>query len=493
MDSREGWADALRQLLERHWRAPNSTLVLDLSLLRARGAPIRTFGGRSAGPLPLAALLRKVNGFLNRRVGRQISSLDAMLIDHWIAEAVAAGNLRRSARMSIKHWRDDDIGEFLSAKKDPIAHWSTNISVEVDDAFFAQLGTADPAADAVLDAAVEGMIRNGEPGLWNRSLSQVGERGDVVCTNPCGEIALEEWENCNLGHVNLSAFVDDFDGALEAHRIMTRFLLRATFSDVPDPRQRMVLDRNRRIGVGHFGFQAWLVGHGVRYSEAATRPWIRETLTRFAAMVRNEADRYACELGVSSPVKVTTVAPTGTIAKLAGATEGIQPIYARYFIRRVRFADNDPEVASLRAAGFDVAPDIYSNRTLVASLPTQDSLVAAAQLRGAADLVESADELDLETLLETQAMYQQSYADNAVSMTVNLPAGRVPPSRLRKALIQFLPQLKGTTVMVDESRPQAPYERITQEEYESSEPRSVDDSPASCAGYACPIGNEGEH
>ena len=55
---------------------------------------------------------------------------------------------------------------------------------------------------------------NGEPGFWDSSLSNIGEPNPVVCTNPCGEITLEPWEPCNLGHVNLAAFVLD-NGATE--------------------------------------------------------------------------------------------------------------------------------------------------------------------------------------------------------------------------------------------------------------------------------------
>lgn len=491
-DSREGWVDALGAVLDRLWGDDGEPLVLDLSLLRGRGEPIRSFGGTASGPGPLAAMLAKVASFLHERAGAALSSLDAMAIDHWIAEAVVAGNVRRSARMSMKHWADHDIHEFIDAKADPLVHWSTNISVEVDDDFLAAVRSGDRQANDVFGAVTEAMLRNGEPGVWNGSRAQVGERAEVVCTNPCGEIALEEWENCNLGHVNLSVFADDLDGALEAHRLMARFLLRATFGDVPDDRQSAVLLRNRRIGVGHLGYQGWLVRQGVRYSESADHPTVREALSRFAAAVRAEADSYAAELGIASPVKVTTVAPTGSVAKLPGATEGIQPIYARHFIRRVRLAADDPEVAAQRELGHELEPDLYSPNTVVVSIPTKDTLVDKIESAGGdAELIEAADEIPLETQLAVQAMYQSVYADNAVSMTVNL-AESVDPTRVRAALLRFLPHLKGTTLMIDESRPQAPYERISRARYESAAGQMVDGSAASCLGDACPIGNEGQ-
>lgn len=57
----------------------------------------------------------------------------------------------------------------------------------------------------------------------------------------------------------------------------------------------------------------------------------------------------------------------------------------------------------------------------------------------------------------------------------------------------WLPKLKGTRVMVDESRPQSPYTRITQEQYEAAQIKAVEDSidvvddqPAARCGNAQP-------
>lgn len=490
-DSREGWAHSFSAVLQAAWDVTPVVLVFDLSLLRARGAPIRTFGGTASGPAPLAQLLVRTATYLSAKCGDRIDSLGAMHLDHWIAETVAAGNVRRSARMAMKHWADDDIFDFINSKVDPLAHWSTNISVEIDDEFLAQESAGNAQAADVFDSVVEGMRRNGEPGLWNRTLASSGERGDVICTNPCGEIALEAWENCNLGHINLSAFGPEDPAIIDAHRLMARFLLRATFGDVTDPRQRDVLARNRRIGVGHFGLQGWLVRHGIRYSECAADVRVRDALLRFRAAVRDEAHSYADELDIPTPVKTTTVAPTGSVAKLPGATEGIQPIYARHFLRRVRFSSDDPEVRALAEAGFTIESDLYSDRTAVAVLPTKDALLAQAESVGLGHLVEAADELQPEVLLAVQAMYQECYADNAVSLTVNVKPGTLDASRIKEMLRAYLPRLKGTTLMVDESRPQAPYERISEAEYRQASASTIGIVDATCIGDACPIGNEG--
>lgn len=522
-DSREGWSEALATLLTAFWNC-TELLVLDVSLVRHKGAKIKSFGGTAAGPMPLAKLLRQTSALLSERIGQKMSSLDAMLIDHWIGECVVSGNVRRSARMSIKNWADADIFDFINCKADSGEHWSTNISIEIDDDFFKALKRDDEHAKAVYKAAMVGMLTNGEPGFYNRSLAEVGEVNPVPSTNPCGEIALEEWENCNLGHVNLDFFYDDFEGAVEAHRLMTRYLIRATFGDVPNPLQREVLDRNRRIGVGHFGFQGWLVKQGIRYSDSHRDPLVRKTLRDFYNAVRKEARRYAFRLRIAEPIKVTTVAPTGTISKLAGRTEGIHPALFKYYINRVRFSTVDPgqilQLEEFEREGYDIEDDIYTPNTKVVSFVAKNNLLnEVAELGLDADyLIEAAADIPLADMLAVQAMYQEYYADNAVSFTVNVkphqsqidyiqlqveaevPAWAIemsaPPEdaveQAMNILIHYLPQLKGTTLMVDGSRPQSPYESLSREQYEAMIHGDHlvlvgDGIDENCATGACPI------
>jgi hypothetical protein len=104
------------------------------------------------------------------------------------------------------------------------------------------------------------------------------------------------------------------------------------------------------------------------------------------------------------------------------------------------------------------------------------------------DIVESQDQISLEESIAFQSMYQTYYADNAISHTVNIPEGSVTADELKAVLVKYLPKLKGTTIMVDSSRPQSPYERITREEYEAAKAKSVSDAiDLECSTGACPI------
>lgn len=511
-DSREGWASSLVDLVDTYGRTvKNTNRVYDVSRVREEGARLKTFGGRASGPLALAKMLLEVSDIFNQahmrdsdgHVHNYISGMDAMKIDHSIANCVVSGGVRRSARMSMMHWSDPQIFEFLKCKADG-DHWTTNISVVLDDDFFRCLDHANDGMSCqrydVLTALAEGMLHNGEPGFWNYSLSQVGEPNEVVCTNPCGEITLEEWENCNLGHVNLAAFFDeggiDPDAIGEAHRYITRFLIRATYGDVTDSKQSEVLLRNRRIGVGHLGVASMLAMEQIKYSEAARDIWFRCALKDWADEVDDAAEEYCHQLRIPIPVKKRTVAPTGTIAKMPGVSEGIHPIFAKYYDRRIRFSMVDPEqwetCMDYANRGFHVEPSMVEENTMIVTIPTKDILmeqVDSIHGEGESDyLVETPEDLTLGQMAGFQAMYQKNWADNAVSFTANINPDDYTVTDIMEIIKFWGPQLKGMTVFPEKSFNQAPYTRITKMDYELSAAKATDSSvDDECATGACPV------
>jgi ribonucleoside-triphosphate reductase len=511
-DSREGWAEALSDLLEAAWDSEaRSVRVYDVTRVRCAGARLKTFGGSASGPLPLAKMLHGISDVLDELApimefedypyagtgALPMDPISAMEIDHEIAMCVVSGGVRRSARMAVLPWDDPWIHEFITCKTETGSHWTTNISVAVDDEFFEELEFTYSKANKVLEAVSEGMLTNGEPGLWNYSLSQVGEVGEVVCTNPCGEIALSEWEACNLGHINLDKMLGhdgkwDYRKADKAARHITRFLIRATFGDINDPRSRAIMDKNRRIGVGLLGVQAALAKQGIRYSEAPSNPEFEDFLCFLRESVRDEARNYSFLLRIPEPVKVTTLAPTGSVAKLPGTTEGGQSIYSRYFLRRIRFstvsASEMEQLAELEAEGFETEVDQYAANTRIAIIPTKERLVQEVEDLGFdPDIVEQADEISLHDMLSFQRILQECWADNAVSYTANVPEGVLSVNTLKTLLKHHLPHLKGTTIMPDGTRPQAPYERISKEDYALYALQTIADSTDEECITGCPV------
>lgn len=491
-DMREGWAHAWGRLFDAATGIVSLRGVwLDVSDIRPSGAEIKTFGGTASGPEPLVKSLVNVYGVLAKSIGRHMTCVEAMECDHHIASAVVAGGARRSARMSIVHWQDPDIFEFINCKTDHMLHWTTNISVEVDDDFTYAVEMGEAHAMNVLRAIAAGMIANGEPGLYNVSLSSVGEKGDVRSTNPCGEIALEEGESCNIGSVDLDAFGLDDDGAEEAFRLMTRFLIRATLVKPYQFLTAQVEERNRRIGVGFLGFQGWAAAHGVRYSEIANSDVLYEKLVRFRRAIREEADLYCDELGISRCVKVTAIAPNGTISQLRGTQPGIHSVIAKWFWRRVRFTFGDPRISEAMDRGLMVEPCIYADNTAVVRYPVKDAILESHP----ADVIEQVDEISLDAQFATLSFVTNTFCagddGNAVSFTANLDTNvYATADDLVPVLAQWLPDVKGLTVFPIQSRPQAPYEPITEEEWHSAfngEELVGASNDGECAGGACPV------
>src|SRR6185312_8831735 len=143
-DSREGWARAVEILEAMAFRRERDrTLVLDLSLVRPAGSPIRGMQGRPAsGPVSL------MRAFINiRREVIEAARLrdpesealapweQALRIDHHLSVEVQVGGARRAARMATKSWRDPGVLRFIRIKEAG-GLWTANNSVMVDAEFW---------------------------------------------------------------------------------------------------------------------------------------------------------------------------------------------------------------------------------------------------------------------------------------------------------------------------------------------------------------------
>jgi ribonucleoside-diphosphate reductase alpha chain len=174
-------------------------------------------------------------------------------------------------------------------------------------------------AGVIWDRIVDGAYENGEPGVIylervNKQHSFDVEKypdHQILATNPCGEQPLEEYEACNLGHINLStlaaldapdwrvwseAHADEYDSeeaAVEAfleeamdweafdHRIEwgTRFLENVvTMSDFPVPEIEEKVREMRKIGLGVMGLAQLYVQLGVRYGSDAGNEMARQLM-----------------------------------------------------------------------------------------------------------------------------------------------------------------------------------------------------------------------
>jgi ribonucleoside-triphosphate reductase len=496
-DSREGWVECpvaiLKSAFNQSDRGSEVVWTFDVSNIRRRGSPLKTSGGIACGPGPLVSMLRDFVSHLNGCIGRALTSLDAMTLDHNIAACVVAGGKRRSSRIAVKNWNDHDIFEFINCKREDGVHWSSNISVEVDDEFFKAYKQGGKWARDVMRAVVLGKRNNGEPGIWNRSLAMKGEREPekMFCPNPCGEIGLQMWENCNLGHVNLEYFARKPKAEMfEAFRLMTRWLVRATFGDIPQARQREVVDRNRRIGVGFFGYHAYVALRGGKYSSSWKDPSIHTMLMSAHGVVQAEALTYSSANGIPCPVKNTTLAPTGTVVLMPGTTSSGQCMMTPWGKRLVRYSVDDPELAVKRAEGYEVFPDDDAKNTDIVVYWFEDPLVAKVRAAGwdPGEILEGQYDVSFSDSLNVQKMFQELYADNSISFTINMLPEKMPNEEEMEALLmEALPSLKGTTVFPEKSRKNSPIQPVTKEQFESFTGRKETIQVEDVCKNGCPV------
>ena len=405
----------------------------DLSGLRERGAPIASAEAAGAsGP---------------------VSWLD--LFDAETAVVMQGGKMRGAnlASLSVRH---PDVLEFVDAKSVVGRLACFNLSVSVDDRFFAEL---DAGADVELVSPATGRVtgrlpaaeiwsriaenawRTGDPGLLfpdriNAHNVLLDHLGPIRTTNPCGEQTLYPYEASNLGSLNLRAFLSadgtdvDLAALEEATELAVRLLDDAIDASVyPDPRITAMARANRRIGLGVMGFADLLVALGVPYDSERAIAVVDRVGGAIRAAGRRATARLAAERGpfpnwehssLTEPARncaVTTIAPTGTISMVAGCSSGIEPRFAAAWNKDVLTAD-----------GIDfVDTDLVADVAAATGVSERAAAVEVAR-RGAAALPDEARRARYRYAYDVSGEWHvrvaarwQKWTDNAVSKTVNLP------------------------------------------------------------------------
>ncbi|WP_165795256.1 adenosylcobalamin-dependent ribonucleoside-diphosphate reductase [Deinococcus koreensis] len=233
----------------------------------------------------------------------------------------------------------------------------------------AQPGLFDPADDRpgipakwLWDQIAQHAWSTGEPGLIfsdrvneYSALKNLGERYEIRSTNPCGEIPLTVGEPCDLGAINLAAYVKGSDFDYDTFRADVRTCVRF-LDDVLDVNvfaledNRVASQDLRRLGLGVMGLADALIKMGLRYDNQAGRGAIFEIMTALREEAVAESERLGQERGVypvsaryegkipHAPrrnVAVLTVAPTGTTSMLMGVSSGIEPVFSPFIWRKI--------------------------------------------------------------------------------------------------------------------------------------------------------------
>lgn len=478
-DSREGIIDSLKQLVEIQSRSGG--VGLNLSSLRPRGARVKKVNGFSSGPVTWAGLF-----------------------SYATHDVVQQGGSRRGATMLMLHDWHPDIEEFITVKEDLTKINGANLSVCVSDAFMEAVKADadwnleypdldDPNYDRDWDGDLIGwkakkrktkvyrtvkakelwnMIctaawRSAEPGL--HFLERSNKRSNtwyfekLIATNPCGEQPLGAWAVCNLGAMNLAAYVDgvgkfDYDNFAKDVKVAMRFLdnvIDDTFYFFKENEE--VAKDIRRTGLGILGLADALIKMKLRYGA----PESEETIKKIFETLRNSAYDASADIakekgafpkfvkekylkgyhierlpeeirakiaknGIRNAV-LLTIAPTGTTSLISGVSSGVEPVYEFEFIRRDRLGEHKmyhPLYEDWKKENPDAPKPNY---------------------------FASANDLTPEEHVMVQAIAQE-YIDSSISKTVNAPNGHTVEDVKNLYMMAYDQGLKGVTYMRDGSR-----------------------------------------
>lgn len=327
--------------------------------------------------------------------------------------------------------------------------------------FGAQIGVKPPDKNGTI--TVEQVIKKSgakKTYCFNEPKLHQGTFNGIV-TGQCGEFGLGPGEFCNTGHINL-ARVDSIEDAYKMAEICAKALLRANFSQL-NMISRHITEENQRIGVGIMGLQHFSCSFGIKYTQIAGNSTMRKFFTDLYKVVRKTADDFADRIGCNRPVKVTTIAPTGSVGQVAGATTGCQCIVYKWYTRRIRFQEGNEQLEQYRQAGYTVEIDEAEPRLgRIVCVPMQDPLIGMFP----ESLVEDQTDVTLEQALSLQAFLQEVWADNSISFTVNFDPKLVDKAEFEKTMLKYIKRLKGTTVFPEcHNFKQPPYTKLTKDEY----------------------------
>lgn len=475
-DSREGWVESVGDILDWGFGLKDKP-YFDYSYIRPAGERIKGFGGVSEGPQPLMNLHNELIHLIETQRGEKISARDIVDIMNLIGKCVVSGNVRRTAEIAFGE-ADDET--FLNLKNYDLYPersaygWTSNNSV------FVEQGTDYwKFVDRIRD--------NGEPGfLWLENARKYGRMSEVpnnrdwraVGTNPCAEQTLESYEICNL----VETFPFRHESPEEYNKTLKyAFIYAKAVTLIPThwTRTNAVMLRNRRIGTSMSGVAQFIAERGKR----ELIHWCSEgykTLQKYDRL-------YSEWLCIRESIKLTSIKPSGTVSLLAGATPGCHYPTYKYYIRRIRFSENHPDIQAFINAGYKVEKAINEPNTVVVEFPVAGS-----------EVVKTEREVSIGEKMSIAVLLQKFWADNQVSFT-----GTFDPEKeghlIPDLLAAYETQLKSVSFLPlheEGAYKQMPYEAITKDQYEELTKnlkkiewgRSIHDQQDSfCDGAACEL------
>ena len=452
-DSRIGWASAYRELISLLYsgRIPK----WDTSGIRPAGARLKTFGGRASGPKPLEDLFNFTVHTFKKAAGRKLNSLECHDLVCKVADIVIVGGVRRSALISLSNLTDDRM---RNAKNG--AWWESDVQRALANNSVAY--TEKPDVGIFLkEWTTLYESKSGERGIFNRvaatkKASSNGRRdveGFEYGTNPCGEIILRSKGLCNLSEIVIRE-EDTLVSLKEKVRIATIIgTFQSTLTNFRYVRSdwRKNQEEERLLGVSMTG----IMDHPVLSKPTdETIKWLTE-LREYAIQTNKE---WADKLGIPHSAAITTVKPSGTVSQLVGCSSGIHPAYSSHYIRTVRMDNKDPLTLFFKSQGVPNEPDVTKPSDItVFSFPQKGT--NSGVTRNETNAVEQ---------LKLYSVYQKYWTEHNPSITVYYKDDEF--LNIGAWIYNNFSDVSGVSLLPhsDHVYKQAPYQEITEEEYNAS-------------------------
>ncbi len=455
-DTREGWVTSVATLLNTYLKSDQNEAVFDYKLVRPAGAPIKTFGGTAAGHEPLLKLHSHIRRLFNNRAGEKLTRKDIADIGNLIGVCVVSGNVRRSAELLIGRIDDQD---FLNLKNAEVFPERNSYNADSPGWGWMSNNSVETAVGTDLSPIVEGIARNGEPGvIWMDVSRKYGRLADPVNNkdhrvagyNPCAEQSLESYECCTLveTYLNRHESLEDYKRTLKF-----AYLYAKTVTLLPThwEETNAIMQRNRRIGTSMSGVANFADIHGL--------PVLRDWMDAGYATIKDYDNTYSEWLGIRESIKMTTVKPSGTVSILAGESPGVHwTPGGKYFNRAIRFSNDDPMLPLFKMANYRVEPASESPMT---------TSVVFFPIKSEAERAER--DVTIFEKMSLAATAQRHWSDNSVSVTISFDPD-TEARHIGTVLHMYDGQMKSVSFLPsgNSTYPQMPYTQISEEEYNSS-------------------------
>ena len=277
---------------------------------------------------------------------------------------------------------------------------------------------------------------------FNEPLEHTGVFNGILTGN-CGESPLLGGESCNLGSIKLANMVDkrgniEWARLVDVVRTAVRFLDNVVeVGQYPIPEIERAVKRTRKIGLGIMGWADFLYKLKIRYGSKESFSYAETVMDT----IRTTAHEYSRWLGTLKGIPeacrelkrrnatLTCIAPTGTLALLAGCSSGIEPVFSLRHTRRISTVQSD------KVEEIEIFHPIYEKAL-------KDFSIADGEIER---IFVTAYSIPWKEQIEMQALFQE-YTDLAVSKTVNLPAEATVEDIFDCYVYAWNRRCKGTTI-----------------------------------------------